>query len=169
MSTTEPQVETAKIITISIEHIHPDTINFLDTSGGDLVEGPSIAVRNEGYLMNSHRGVDTALEHDFLGTDDHPALIETFPDLVLIRSLARGLGAEWINIDVDGVIYADILPVYNDDGEITPPTGEGWKDALSQTGLSANGVEMITPSREVLEMIEAGQTPSLGMIGDLAP
>lgn len=151
-------IEIARVMTVSIEHLHPETVSFLDGVKGDLKEGPSIAVRREGFLVNSHAGMESALEQEFENGFE-PSLYDRFPDLVLIRTLARSLGAEWINIDVDGVIYADVLPVYGDDGEVTRPSADGWNEALSTLGKTARGVEMIIPSRQVLEMIEAGQTP----------
>lgn len=153
-----PGIEIAHVMTVSIEHLHPETVSFLDGVKGDLKEGPSIAVRREGFLVNSHAGMENALEQEFANGFE-PSLYDRFPDLVLIRTLARGLGAEWINIDVDGVIYADVLPVYGDDGEVARPSAEGWNEALGTVGKTVRGVDMIIPSREMLEMIEAGQTP----------
>lgn len=158
-----PQIETAKIITISTEHLHPDTINFLDDNQGDMAEGPSIAVRNEGFLVNSHLATEDALTQD-CEPEFLPPLYDRFPDLVLIRALARGLEAQWINIDADGVVYSDILPSYDDRGGVTLPTAEGWSEALSTVTKTARGVEMVMPSREVLEMIEAGQTPQVSPV-----
>lgn len=84
-----PQIETAKIITISTEHLHPDTINFLDDTQGDMAEGPSIAVRNEGFLVNSHLSTEDALNRD-CEPEFLPPLYDRFPDLVLIRPVRPG-------------------------------------------------------------------------------
>lgn len=152
-------IETAKIITISLQHLHPDTIDMLDRFKGDLSEGPSIAVRDEGFLVNSHFGVDDALEQD-LKTGLLPSLYHRHPDLVLIRALARGLKSEWINFDVDGVVYKDLLPVY-DGSEPSLPTNPIWAGAMLQRQQRPNQVDVVVPSVETLEMIEAGQTPDL--------
>lgn len=166
MSTNIPNIETARIITISISHLHPDTIDFIDTNAGDVTEGPSIAVRDSGLFLNSYLGVENALDLDF-GSIILPSLQDRFPDLVLIRAFARGLGAEWINLDVDGVDYQEVLPIYNyRGGMMTFPTNEGWKDALCTLGKTSIGVEMVIPLRETLEVIESGQTPSLKSVSE---
>ncbi|MEP3666551.1 MAG: hypothetical protein ABJN42_07435 [Roseibium sp.] len=152
-------IENASIITISTAHLHLATREAIEREKGDLSEGPSVAVREEGFLVNSHLGCEDALEQDF-SEGLYPALIDRMPDLVLIRALARGLNAAWINIDNDGDTYDDILPVYNDFGGIaSTPTADGWREALSDEGMNIYG-EMIMVSREVLEIIEAGQTPT---------
>jgi hypothetical protein len=157
-------IEEARIITISTAHLHPDTVEALDMKdhGGPLRRcdtAQSIAVREEGFLVNSHRGVPDALSQDLDGA------MNDFPDLVLIRSLARGLKVDWINIDADGVEYTDVLPTYGHDGVardvVQTPSEPGWAEALGQTGLNHRDNLIVTPSREALETIEAGQTPSL--------
>lgn len=152
-------IEQGKIITISVLHLHPDTIAALEAHRGDLPEGPSVAVRDEGYLVNSHYGTDDVLKQD-LQAGLHPSLNDRHPDLVMIRALARGLGAEWVNVDIDGVECCDILPIYRDRA-IELPTGEGWRDALSEIETNSNGNAAVVASPEVLEIIEAGQTPML--------
>lgn len=164
-------LEEAKILTISIAHLHPDTVDALDAMSrttGPLRSCPlatSFAVRNEGFLVNSYLGIPDALDKDL------NSKLTDFPDLVLIRALARGVGAEWVNIDQDGVTYSDILPVYDYSGinrlPPQPPTSQGWAEALSQTGLNHRDDLIIVPSRETLEQIEAGQTP--GPRQDLTP
>lgn len=155
-------IEEARIITISTAHLHPDTVDALDQKehGGPLRSCPaaqSVAVRDEGFLVNSHRGVPDALEQDLAGP------LESFPDLVLIRAMARGLKADWINIDVDGVEYTDVLPSYGHDGVarnvVQTPSEPGWADALGETGLNHRDNLIVRPSRDTLEKIEAGQTP----------
>lgn len=158
-------IEQAKIITISTAHLHPDTMDVLEACHGNLSEGPSVALRGEGFLLNSHLGVEDALDHD-LRAGREASLAKRHPDLVLIRALARGQGAEWINIDRDGINYMDILPSY-DGSEIIVPTGDGWKDALSTLGGNWIGSSIIVVDRATLEIIEAGQTP--GMSDDPQP
>jgi hypothetical protein len=153
-------IERGAIITISTSHLHPATRELLDEIKGDLPEGPSVAVRDEGFLVNSHLGSSDVLEQDFT-EGQFPTLYERMPDLVMIRALARGLGAEWINIDQDGVEYADILPVYDDYGQVNLPGRDGWKDAFSTMGETYEGATMVMPTRAVLEVLEAGQTPGL--------
>lgn len=152
-------IEQARIITISILHLHPDTVAALEAHRGDLPEGPSAAVRDEGYLVNSHYGTDDVLRQDHQD-GLFASLNDRHPDLVMIRALARGLGAEWINIDVDGVEYSDILPIYRDRA-IELPTGNGWRDAFSEIGMNSNGSPAVVAPMEVLEVVEAGQTPAL--------
>lgn len=152
-------VEEAKILTISTAHLHPETIRSLELCEGEMANGPSIAIRAEGFLVNSHLGMPDALERDIAG---HPgdSLLELHPDLVLVRTLARGLGATWLNIDCDGIEYTDILPTYDGD-EVTIPTGDGWSSALSTIAEASSGHEMVVPDVRILEVIEAGQTPGL--------
>lgn len=153
-----PDIETAKIISLSIAHLHPETINMIEKEKGDLPEGPSIAIREEGFLVNSHLGMEGALKQD-LESGLYLPLYERAPDLVLLRALARGLKAEWINLDCDGVECADILPIYGDGGLIYMPTNHEWSDALAKTSQFPTGSEIIQPDPGVLSMIEAGQTP----------
>ncbi len=150
-------IEEAKIITLSVAHLHPETIAAIEGRHGDIPEGPSIAVREQSFLVNSMLNTDDALAHD-LQAGRHPAMNERFPDLVLICALARGLKAEWINLDNDGVQYCDILPTYVD-YELTLPSGEGWRDALSTIGKTLGGEDIVVAERAILEAIEAGQTP----------
>ena len=153
-------IEQSGILTISTAHLSRETLAGITVARGDLSEGPSIAVREEGFLVNSYLGSDDALEQAFRPGVFKP-MAERFPDLVLIQALARGLKAEWINIDRDGVEYSDILPSYDDDGVASQPTADGWRDALGEIGTNFWGGPAVVPSREVLEIIEAGQTPRL--------
>ena len=155
-----PEIEAGSIITISTEHLSIATMEILIRNKGDIPEGPSAAVREEGCLVNSHLDSPDALELDFNPGRLGPLALR-MPDLVLIRALARGLKAEWINFDRDGVEYADILPIYSETGVETTPTKDGWAEALSTRSYNAYGLEAIVPTREVLEMIEAGQTPQV--------
>jgi hypothetical protein len=154
----KPDIESAKIITVSTAHLHPETISMIEKERGDLPEGPSIALREEGFLVNSHLGVDDALKQD-LSPGLYLPLYERAPDLVLLRALARGLKAEWINIDYDGVEYADILPRYGSDGYIEMPYDPNWQAALERKMAFPSGAEIVQPVPAVLSMIEAGQTP----------
>lgn len=165
-------IEEAKILTISTAHLHPDTIDALDAMShtGPLRSCPaanSIAVRDEGFMVNSHRGIPDALDLDL----DSP--LNDFPDLVLIRALARGLKAEWINIDQDGVEYINILPTYGSEGVtrgvLQTPSDDGWSEALAQTGLNHRDNLIVVPSRATLEQIEAGQTPGLYLEEGFSP
>lgn len=151
-------IEVGKIITISRSHLHPETIAMIEAEKGDLSEGPSIALREEGFLLNSDHGVDDALSFD-LSAGLFASLHDRAPDVVLIRALARGLKAEWINIDTDGSVYNDILPMYGRGGHIDPPQDPQWKAALSDQGTLISGAEVVKPTAGVLSMIEAGQTP----------
>lgn len=156
----KPTPEEAKILTMSISHLHPETVAAIDACRGDLPNGPSIAVRHEGFLVNTHLGSENSLERDFTATDV-PSLAERFPDLSLIRALGRGLRAAWINLDQDGPGLSDILPIYEEDGSWYPPNDPHWKAALSTTREAQGGTMIVAPSRELLEIIEAGQTPGL--------
>lgn len=154
-------IEQARIITISTAHLSPFTCDYISKCSGYVDSGPSIAIRDEGLLIDSCLGTPDALESAVSSQSGVRSLLERAPDLVLIQALARGLHAEWINIDMDGVVCSDILPSYDDDGEITLPTGNGWRDALSAVGTNCWGTPMVVPTREVLEIIEAGRTPGL--------
>lgn len=150
-------VENASIITLSTAHLHPKTIAALEACRGDVSSGPSVAVRPEGFLVNSHLGSEDALGSDLDGLGG-ASLHDRFPDLVLLRAFARGLGAAWLNIDADGTRYCDLLPSYHD-GSIFVPTDEHWAEALSCISASADGHLIVVPARSTLEIIEAGQTP----------
>lgn len=152
-----PEIEAAKIITLSTAHLHPSSRAAIEAARGDLPEGPSIAIREEGYLVNSHLGVDTALEEDFKEGNMAWMAIR-FPDLTTVRALARGLRAEWINFDVDGVEYNDVLPVYDDEGNVELPSDPHWR-ALFET--SRCGTAALGLTRTLLEQLEAGQMPRL--------
>lgn len=160
MSTPDLGIERAAILTISTAHLHPATRQYLEDIKGDVPEGPSIALREEGYLVNSHRGLDNPLSLDCM-TGLFEPMISRMPDIVLIQALARGLQAEWINIDTDGPVCDGILPSYDDNGFVTLPTADGWKDSLSRMAEATDGHMMVMPAEEVLATIEAGQTPGL--------
>lgn len=152
---TIPNIETAKIITLSTAHLHPASRAAIEAARGDIPEGPSIAIREEGFLVNSHLGMPNALEYDY--TEGNMAWMAIrFPDLTTVRALARGLRAEWINFDVDGVEYSDILPTYDDNGNAELPSDPHWRELFeaSRCGTAALGL-----SRQLLEQLEAGQTP----------
>lgn len=151
-------IEQATLLTISIAHLSPGTISEIERCEGDIPEGPSIAIRRHAFMMNSDHSQEDALEDD-VTSGTYASLLQRHPDLVLVRALARGMNAEWICLDTDGVIYGDVLPVY--DERITPPTGDGWSESLSTIQTSYWGDDVIIPSIEILRMIEAGQTPRL--------
>lgn len=159
---TTPNPEISKIITLSVAHLHPDTIAEIDDCGGDLPEGPSLALRAEGFLCNTYLGIEDALDMDFT-TGRHLSLMNRFPDLVLLRAVGRGLGASWINFDQDGPILKDCLPSYQENGTMILPEDPAWNAALSATRRAPSGTWVASPSREILEMIEAGQMPRVGM------
>ncbi|MFG6082150.1 hypothetical protein ACEUZ9_002793 [Paracoccus litorisediminis] len=58
-------IENARIITISTVHLSPSTIEQIETHKGDIPEGPSIALRDEGFFINSYRGNDNTLDAAF--------------------------------------------------------------------------------------------------------
>lgn len=155
---TKLTVETAGIITISISHLSRQTIDAIDRCRGNIPNGPSVAVRNEGFLINSHRGSPDVLDDAVQPIAGVQGLMARHPDLVLIQAFARGLDVEWINLDSDGVAYNDVLPVYDEDGTMRPPTAEGWRDTLSRS-ITINDCQVVAPDMEFLRMIEAGQTP----------
>ena len=157
-----PDIETAKIITLSTGHLHPGTIRSITAQKGEIDEGPSIALRDEGLLVNSELGDDGVLTRD-LQSGLFPSLNIRFPDLVTVRAIARGLGAEWVNFDADGVEYCDILPLYNENGFSELPSDPDWKSAFeaSNAAYVLTAASALSLSREILEQIEAGQTPGL--------
>lgn len=160
-------IEQALIITISTAHLSPFTREYIADKRGNIGNGPSVGVRDDGFLVNSYFGAPDALDQHTRASGGMVSLYERAPDLVLVMALARGLRAEWINFDVDGVEYTDILPTYDDDETVNLPTGEGWRDALNQVGANYWDQPMVVPTREILEIIEAGQTP--GLCVDEAP
>lgn len=162
-------IEQARIITISTAHLSPFSREYISDRNGNIDNGPSIAVRDEGFLANSYLNGNNELERAFTPVAGVKPLIERVPDLVLVQALARGLGAEWISFDADAVEYTDILPSYDDDGEITIPTGDGWREALGTVGTNYWDSPVVMPTREVLEIIEAGQTPGLDFEGSPEP
>ena len=145
-------LEEAKILTLSTAHLHPGTISMIEQSRGDLSEGPSIAIRDEGYLVNSHLGVPDATDLD-TRPGLFPSLNDRFPDLALIRALARGQVAEWINFDQDGVEYADLLPIYDGTQEVELPRHPFWSGAMMRKIMTTSGVDIIQASPETLDMI----------------
>ena len=147
-------IEQQAIITISTAHLAPETIKLLEESRGDVVNGPSVAVREHGFFMNSGLDVEHVLDHEFEGP---LPLMNRHPDLVLVQAFARGLNAAWVCIDADGGVASDFLPVY--DGEsVTLPENQDWRGAF-EVGENTWGHDMAIPHRWALEMIEAGQTP----------
>lgn len=158
MSTVDLDIETAKILTISTAHLSPVTRDMIEACRGNVEGGPSVAIRDCGYLINSHLNTPDALQED-CEQGNRASLLERHPDLVLIRALARGQGAEWINVDQAGLEYDDILPSYDDNGTVTAPTGEGWCDALEV--LPGDEHLFVWPSYEVLKTIEQGGVPGL--------
>lgn len=151
-----PDMETARIITLSTAHLHQDTIDAIEACRGDLSEGPSIAVRDEGFLVNSHLGDPGAADRD-LQEGLLPSLRDRHPDLALIRALARGFDAEWINLDVDGVVCSDILPVY-DGRDMEPPMDPAWRAFLGETTTPAG---ILYPSDAALRDLGAGRIPEV--------
>ena len=85
-------------------------------------------------------------------------MIDYAPDLALIRVLARGHGASWINIDADGHLYEETLPSYDDDGAITLPTETLARSMLSHVRATTRGVRMVLPNYDYLRMLEYGVT-----------
>lgn len=162
-------IEEARIITISTAHLSPFTRDYISEMNGNIDNGPSIAIRDDGFLANSYLGSPDALDQHMMASGHKASLHERAPDLVLVMALARGIGAEWINFDVDGVEYVDILPSYPDEEGVNLPTAAGWRDALAQLGTNRWGQSLVVPSREILEIIEAGQTPGLDLGASPAP
>lgn len=160
-------IEQTAIITLSIMHLSPFTLEHIEDNAGDISEGPTMAIREQGFLMNTRHDVEGALERD-VTAGQYKSLLERFPDLVLVRALARGLGAGWVCFDRDKEPDADLLPVYDDDGSITPPTRDGWAQALSDVGTAYWGNDAVIPSLETLRAIEAGQTPEPDMADNLS-
>lgn len=160
-------IEQATIITLSTAHLSPTTLQNIEDHAGQLSEGPSIAIREQGFLMNSWLNIEHALERE-TSPAQYKALSERYPDLVLLRAFARGLRATWVCVDRGADPYPEYLPVYDDDGSVTPPTGDGWAQALSNVGTAYWGNDAVIPSLETLRAIEAGQTPEPDMADNLS-
>lgn len=154
-------IEEAKVITLSAAHLSPATREHIDQRHGDILNGPSIAVRGYGYLVNSQLGAEDALEVAFQPMGSEPSLAERLPDLVLVQALARGLRAARINFDSDGGEHNEQLPLYHCDGSVDLPTADGWRDTLSTIAENLWGEPVVVADREVLSILEAGQTPGL--------
>ncbi len=147
-----------QLISVSTAHLHPRTIAWIEQHKGNLPVGPSIAMRDEGFLVNSYLGDREAIETD-MAEIKGVSLFKMAPDLVLLRAVARGQGAAWLNIDRDAPIYGDFLPVYDEDIVMTP-RDEDWAPGLSDTVEDALGRILVVPSRETLRLIEAGKSPT---------
>ncbi len=147
-----------KIISLSTAHLHPETIALIEKCHGNLPAGPSIAIRQEGFLVNSHLGDSDCIEMDMARVNGK-SLFGMAPDLVLLRAVARGQEAAWLNIDRDAPIYSDFLPVYDEDSLIMPQE-ESWAEGLSDTMQTALGNTYVVPSREALRLIESGKSPT---------
>ena len=141
------EVESAKIITVSTAHLHPQTIERLCAR---TVEGsPSIAIRDEGLLVNSHIGAET-LDAEAIARSE---LASEAPDLVVAMAFARGQGAAWINFDRDGDVI-DQLPSY-DEGEMIPPADREW-GVLARYATSVDGVCIFEATPEAIAFADAG-------------
>lgn len=151
-------LEEAKILTLSLLHLHPDTRALLVAKKGDIEEGPSIAMRDEGFLVNTHIGVPEAADLE-VRSGLFPALNDRFPDLVMARALARGLGISWINFDEDGPEHPDLLPVYEGAGGPQLPTDEIWSGGSLRRIATASGIDYLQASFETLEIISKRNDP----------
>jgi hypothetical protein len=147
-----------QVISVSTAHLHPRTIEWIEQHKGNLPVGPSIAIRDEGFIVNSYFRDAEAIEAD-MAEIKGMSLFKMAPDLVLLRAVARGQGAAWLNIDRDAPIYGDFLPVYDEDTLIMPQD-EDWASGLSDTMEDAQGRTLVLPSREALRLIEAGKSPT---------
>lgn len=156
-----PKFESAKIITLSTAHLHPETREYIESVGGDIPGGPSIGAREHGFLLNSGKDSGVSVDSHFEARGAHAPLVDRFPDIVLLQSVAIAQGATWINIDSDGEIHDRFLPVYEDNGRVVLPTHPDWADGLSTVAPSAwDRQDRVRPSLEVLEAIEEGRAPA---------
>ena len=147
-----------QIIAISTAHLHPRTIAWIEQHQGNLPAGPSVGIREEGFFVNSYLGDADAVETDLTGFNGK-SLYSMAPDLVLLRALARGQRAAWLNIDRDAPIYDEFLPFYDED-TLHLPHDPNWAEGLSDTKQMPSGHTVVIPSREVLHLIEAGKSPT---------
>lgn len=156
-----PRIESAKIITLSTAHLHPETREYIESVGGDIPGGPSIGAREHGFFLNSGLNSGVSLDTHFQACGVHTSLVDRFPDIVLLQSVAIAQGATWINIDTDGEVYGRFLPVYEDNGRVVLPTHPDWADGLSTVAPSGwDAQDRVRPLREVLEAIEEGRAPA---------
>lgn len=156
-----PRFESAKIITLSTAHLHPETREYIESVGGNIPNGPSIAAREFGFFLNSGFNSGIPVSDFFEATGNIPAMIDRFPDIVLLQSVACAQNATWICIDSDGEVHDRFLPVYEDDGKILAPAHPDWQDGLSTLAFSAaDGASRVRPSLEVLKAIEEGVAPA---------
>ena len=137
--------EISQILTVSTAHLHPWTRNRITACGGELLHCPLIAIREHGFFVNSSFQCCNAFINDF-SLSNESTLADSAPDLALLRVLARGLRATWINIDCDGDIYTETLPTYDDDGTISLPTDLSAPAGLFDIRKVEFGVEMAWPS-----------------------
>lgn len=145
-------IETATILTLSRAHLHPATIAAILDEKGDISEGPSIGVREEGFLVPTGLGDPDALDMDVTG-GMFPSLNDRFPDLTIIRAIARGQGAEWVNIDDEGVVCCDILPVYDGSMPVLMPEHLIWIGAHLRRLPSPGNPEILQASPETLDRL----------------
>lgn len=152
------RLESAKILTLSTAHLHPQTIEGIEILAGEINEGPSIAVRETGFLVNTHLGTEDAALIDC--TDgQYQALNHRMPDLCLLRAIGRGQGAAWLCIDADGEEYPDILPVYRDGEEPEMPSHPVWSGALVRRLDREYGSTVLQASPETLETLSRPHQP----------
>lgn len=158
MNKTRLDIEAFNGMTISTTHLHPSTIDLIEMKKGDIEEGPSIALREEGYLLNSGLGCPgISRMHTERGLFD--SFNDRYPDLCMIMAIARGQGKEWINIDQDGVEYVDILPDYHAPGSPEMPDHPIWEGAMISRITTPNGPDMLKASLETLELLAGEVEP----------
>lgn len=145
-------IETATILTLSRAHLHPTTISAILNEKGDISEGPSIGVREEGFLVPTGLGDPTALDLDVTG-GLFPSLNDRFPDLTIIRAIARGQGAEWVNFDDDGVVCSDILPVYDGSMPVALPEHPIWNGGCLRWIARPGHCDIAQASHETLDRL----------------
>lgn len=145
-------IETATILTLSRAHLHPTTISAILNEKGDISEGPSIGVREEGFLVPTGLGDPTALDLDVTG-GLFPSLNDRFPDLTIIRAIARGQGAEWVNLDDEGVVCSDILPVYDGSAPLALPGHPLWNGGCLRWISRPGHCDIAQASFETLELL----------------
>lgn len=132
------EVESAKIITVSTAHLHPQTIERI--CARSVAGAPSIAIRDEGLLVNSHLDGETRDATQIADSD----LAREAPDLVVAMAFARGQGAAWVSFDRDGDVI-DQLPSY-DEGERFPPRDPAW-GVLARDEARADGGDPLESDR----------------------
>lgn len=158
MNKVKLDIESFNGMAISTVHLHPRTIALIEMKKGDIEEGPSIAIRDEGFLVNSMLG-DPSIGTRHSGRGLYEPFNDRFPDLCMIMALARGQGKEWINIDQDGVEYVDILPDYTAPGGPELPSHPIWGGAMIRRIEMPEGPDMLQASPETLDLLAGYEEP----------